>query len=129
MKGGVEIMAGGCMCGAVRFEISAPPEFSIICACRQCQKITGAGHAPAFSVPADAVRIDGKLRFHSQKADSGNTVSNGFCPKCGNPILKKTSGFPDRLYFHVAALDDPSGFKPDFVVCEESAQPWDNIKI
>ena len=122
-------MTGGCMCGAVRFEIVEPPEFSIVCACRQCQKITGTGHAPAVAVAADAVRLSGELRFYAQQADNGNTVQNGFCPKCGNPVLKKTSGHPGRLYFHVAALDDPSGFKADFVVFEKSAQPWDNIKV
>ena len=34
---------------------------------------------------------------------------------------------PERLYLHAATLDDPSIFKPTFVVFQDAAQPWDVI--
>ncbi|MCY4245610.1 MAG: GFA family protein [Gammaproteobacteria bacterium] len=122
-------LTGRCMCGGIHFEISAPPDFSFICACTQCQKTTGTGHAPAFAVPAGAVTIRGQLKFYEQKADSGNTVSNGFCPECGNPIVKKTSGHPERLYFHVAALDNPDAFRPEKVIFRGSVRGWDRVGL
>ena len=33
----------------------------------------------------------------------------------------------DNFYLHAATLDDPSGFKPQFAVHEEAAQPWDAV--
>ncbi len=118
---------GGCACGAVRYESRAEPRVSIHCCCRQCQRVTGAGHASQLAFPVDAVSIVGKLNFYELTADSRNTVSAGFCPTCGSPILKKSSGYPELVFFHAASLDDPSLFKPKKVVWSSSRQPWDYV--
>ncbi len=118
-------LTGGCACGAIRYAVSAPPLFSFICLCRQCQRITGGGNAPAFAVSGDAFTLQGVLRFHEQPADSGNIVRNGFCPTCGNPILKKSSGYPDRVYIHAGSLDHPEQFQPKKILFESARQPWD----
>jgi len=55
-------------------------------------------------------------------------VSSGFCPTCGSPILKKSSGYPELLFINAATLDDPSLFKPQKVVWIISGkQPWDYV--
>ena len=78
-------------------------------------------------VPANAVSISDEIRFYDQTADSGNTVSSGFCPACGSPVLKKTSGYLEMLFIHAATLDDPGLFKPQKVVYSASRQPWDYV--
>lgn len=118
---------GGCACGAIRYEVRAEPRFSFHCHCRQCQRITGAGHASQFMVPEEKVTIRGRLTFYELRADSGNTVSSGFCATCGNPILKKSAGYPEVLFFHAASLDDPGLFKPQKIVRSSSKQPWDFV--
>lgn len=118
---------GGCLCGAIRYESHAEPQFSILCCCRQCQKITGTGHAPQFALPKAQVTVIGEPKFHRMSADSGHEVSNAFCPNCGNPIFKASSGYPDMMFFHVATLDDPTLFKPQAVVWSKSKQPWDYL--
>ncbi|MGD2074472.1 MAG: GFA family protein [Gammaproteobacteria bacterium] len=119
--------SGGCACGAVRYQANSPPSFSFHCQCRQCQRASGAGHASLFVVPADAVSLTGELKFYDQIADDGSTVSRGFCPVCGSPVVGKTSGHPDILLFTAASLDDPALFKPEKVVWSASGQPWDFI--
>jgi len=118
---------GGCACGAIRYESSADPQFSFHCQCRQCQRASGTGHASLFVVPADALTLGGTLKFHDQKADSGNTSSRGFCPACGNPIVNKSSGYPQMRFIHAASLDEPGQFKPVKLVWSVNAQPWDYI--
>ncbi len=120
-------IAGGCACGAVRYASTAKPSFSLICQCRQCQRATGGGHATAFVLPADAVIVTGEVRFFDQQADSGNTVSRGFCPTCGSPMMNRNSGYPQSLYVHAATLDDPTAFRPETVVFRSAAQPWDHV--
>ncbi len=120
-------ITGGCACGAIRYASTAEPTFSLICQCRQCQRATGAGHAAALVLPADAVTVTGEVRFFDQQADSGNTVSRGFCPTCGSPMLNRNSGYPQSLYVHAATLDDPGGFRPETVVFRSAAQPWDHV--
>ena len=49
-----KLIEGGCLCGAVRYEANAEPAFAVHCYCRQCQRITGAGHASIDeTLPAD----------------------------------------------------------------------------
>jgi hypothetical protein len=117
--------AGGCQCGAIRYESTAEPGFSIVCYCRQCQRVTGTGHAPQFALPAKEVSIVGAVKTYEMRADSGNTVSSGFCPDCGSPVMKKSSGYPDIVFFHAATLDAPALFKPRRSVWSRSRQPWD----
>lgn len=122
-----QLLKGGCLCGAVRYEARYPPQFSIHCYCRQCQHITGAGHASQFSLAAADVAITGQLSTYEMKADSGNVVTTAFCPTCGSPILKKSSGYPQLLFFHAGSLDDPAPFRAQRNVWDSGRQPWDPV--
>src|SRR5438132_10978645 len=119
--------SGGCACGSVRYEVRGAPLLSMHCQCRQCQRITGAGHASMFGMPGAAVSLSGELATFELRADSGNAVTSGFCPTCGSPIMKRSAGLPDMLFLHAASLDDPSRFAPSVVVWSGSAQPWDFV--
>lgn len=121
------LLTGGCACGAVRYRITAEPGFSFHCQCRQCQRATGTGHASLFVMPKDSVSVEGDVKFYAQTADDGATVSRGFCPRCGSPVLGKTSGSPDVLLIAAASLDAPALFKPQKVVFSASGQPWDYV--
>ena len=83
---------GGCQCGGVRYECTAEPIFMGNCHCRDCQKASGSAYEAAIGVPAPALKITGNLKYHDSKADSGNTVSRGFCPECGSRLFGRTSG-------------------------------------
>lgn len=118
---------GQCACGEIKYSTTSEPSFTLICQCRQCQRISGSGHAAQFAVPVNDTSIEGQLSFYDQVAESGNTVSSGFCSMCGSPMLKKTTKAPELLFFHAATMDDPSEFKPQIVVYEEDKQPWDHV--
>ena len=122
-------ITGGCACGAIRYQSDGEIEFAFHCFCRRCQRMTGGGHSSAFALRSAGLTLTGAVKFFEQVSDSGFATFAGFCPTCGSPVLSKTERFPDRLYMHVATLDDPSGFDPSFVVFEEAAQPWDHIDI
>jgi hypothetical protein len=118
---------GGCQCGAIRYEITAEPMFAGQCQCRDCQHETGGGHASFLAFPADAVKLTGPPRFHEVKADSGNMVRRGFCPTCGSPVVATSSGMPDMRMIPAGSLDDPSHFKPQFVVYTMRGHEWDVV--
>ncbi len=67
----------------------------------------------------------GEARFYSVKADSGNTVSRGFCAECGSPLFSKLSGMPEVVGVRAGSLDDPSWHRPAMDIFTASAQPWD----
>ncbi|MBL8671313.1 MAG: GFA family protein, partial [Alphaproteobacteria bacterium] len=118
-------VAGGCACGAVRYRSAAAPVVSLHCHCRQCQRITGAGHASQLALRADAVAVEGTLSEFALVADSGNAVTSAFCPRCGSPVLKRSAGFPDLVFLHAATLDEPAAFRAQRSVWTRSRQPWD----
>lgn len=118
---------GGCLCGAVRYECTADPLFMGNCHCRDCQKATGSGYETDIGVPAAALKISGKVKYHETKAASGNSLSRGFCPECGARLFSKTSGYPDLAMFTATSLDDPSQYHPTMDIFTASAQPWDHM--
>jgi hypothetical protein len=117
---------GGCACGAIRYESSAAPVFALNCHCRDCQRATGTAFAPILRVPAATFRvIKGEPRFYTVRADSGNTVSRGFCSECGSPLFSRLSLAPELIGLRAGSLDDPSGHRPAADIFTKSAQPWD----
>ena len=122
-----ERITGRCACGAITYRTAVEPSFTLICQCRQCQRISGSGHAAQFAVPAVETSIEGSVKFYDQMAESGNTVSSGFCENCGSPMYKKTTKLPEMLFFHAATMDDPAMFKPQVVVYGDAKQPWDHV--
>jgi hypothetical protein len=118
---------GGCLCGAIRYEIAAEPMFGGHCQCLDCQHETGGGHASFMAFPAAAVKLTGTPRFYEAKADSGNQVGRGFCPTCGSAVVGRTSGLPDMMTIPAGSLDDPSVFEPSFVVYTSRGHAWDHL--
>lgn len=118
---------GGCACGAIRYKSTGVPIFSFFCHCRQCQQATGTGHSSAFIVAKETTVITGELTFWDRTVENGNTVSQGFCGKCGSPVLNQNSGYPDNLYITAGSLDDPTLFKPRAVLYDSEAHHWDQI--
>jgi hypothetical protein len=116
---------GGCLCGAVRYQIDAEPALAGYCQCRDCQRETGGGHTCFVGFPVPSVAVTGTLRFHEVIADSGRGIRRGFCPTCGSPVL----GAPDEafglLMIRAGSLDDPAIFRPQLVCYASRAQPWD----
>jgi len=120
-------VSGQCSCAAVSYTCESEPKFSVLCQCRQCQRITGTGHGAQFAIEANNTTITGNVQTYDLTSDQGNKVVSAFCGQCGNPMYKTTSMMPNLLFFHAATLDDPSLFEPQMVVFSESAQPWDHI--
>ena len=72
------MMSGGCLCGAVRYRIDGPPEFCVLCYCRDCQRASGSGHVPVMGARRAQVTITGKRatlpRGHRMVVGENSTV-------------------------------------------------------
>jgi hypothetical protein len=119
--------AGGCLCGAVRYESSVEPGMMGHCHCVDCRKSSGTGHCSHMLVPENAVRITGALASYGRPADSGNVVTRCFCPVCGSAVLSRNSAMPGVVFLRASSLDDPEIFKPQVVVYTARAASWDAI--
>ena len=119
---------GGCLCGAVRYESTGDPLFSLQCHCRDCQRSSGTAFVAAMRVPSAGFRVTaGTPRRYVSKADSGNEVTRMFCGECGSPLYIQVSSRPDIVGLRVGTLDDPSEFRPEANIFTDSAQPWTHM--
>lgn len=116
---------GGCLCGAVRYAISADPLGARMCWCRDCQRIASGSATVNVLFPEAAVSITGDLGLFMMVADSGNTVERGFCKVCGSQMYSRTvapTGLPMRV--RAGTLDDPELMPPTAVIWGDSAPSW-----
>jgi hypothetical protein len=116
---------GGCLCGAVRYTISAEPLGARMCWCRDCQRIASGSATVNVLFPEEVVAITGELGLFTMIADSGNTVERGFCKVCGSQIYSRTvspKGLPMRV--RAGTLDDPELCAPTAAIWTESAPSW-----
>jgi hypothetical protein len=121
------LYAGGCACGAVRYEIAAEPIRGFQCQCRDCQRDTGSGHSSVLVFPRAAMRVSGEVSEISRTADSGVGKVKGFCGSCGSPLYNKPSSKPGMIGVYVGTLDDPSSFRPQMVMFASRGHAWDHL--
>ena len=117
-------ITGGCLCGRVRYTVSAAPVFTGICHCRNCQRFTGSAFELVLGFPREAVQIDGERSVYQDSGDSGRPVHRGFCPNCGSSLTSEVSTMPKLLMILGGTLDDPSAVQPRTELFCASAQPW-----
>ena len=79
--------AGGCVCGAIRYECSAEPIMMFKCHCRDCQRVTGGGFVAGLLVPESTFRLTkGRPRYHFTPSLAGGKHKRGFCADCGSRL-------------------------------------------
>ena len=117
-------IAGGCLCGQVRYSANVEPMFVGVCHCTDCQKFSGSAFAAVIAVPKAAVTVTGTLKTYTKNGDSGQPISRMFCPECGSGIMDEAALMPDMAMLNVGTLDDASWVKPASQIYCDSAQPW-----
>jgi len=116
----LEQWAGGCQCGAVRYELSGRPTNPCICHCRMCQKQFGNFFGAFAGVDtADFKLTRGQITYFKSSDDA----LRGFCRDCGTPLAYKFVSQP-RISVSIGSLDRHSEMKPEFQYGLESSEPW-----
>jgi hypothetical protein len=97
---------GGCLCGAVRYEVRGPLRDVVLCHCSRCRRTHG--HVAAYSACARedlTLTEDRGLRWYAD-----DDRERGFCGECGGSLFWRA---PDRGVVSVAAgtLDAPTGLR------------------
>ncbi|WP_425038155.1 GFA family protein [Primorskyibacter sp. S187A] len=122
-------ITGGCKCGRIRYAGLRSDAAMFRCHCRDCQHLTGAGHADMVPLQRASFEISADCTIYEMRGGSGQPTFSGFCPGCGSQIFRRSTRMPDRMYVHAASLDDPTIYAPDISLYPEAAQPWDRDSI
>jgi hypothetical protein len=113
---------GGCLCGAVRFSISAPPQSSLICHCETCRRASSAPSVAWLTFErAGFAFTAGKPRSYR----SSPAVTRTFCTTCGSPLTYVKDSSADEIDVATAALDEPERYPPTREVWLEYKLAWE----
>ena len=119
-------LAGGCQCGALRYEIPAAEILTLYCChCRECQRQASSGFGMSMWLPRGAFRLtQGKLANWQRGTDSGNINRARFCPDCGVRIYHDAGAESPTISLKAGSLDDTAWLRPFGHIWVSRAQPW-----
>ena len=120
-------ITGGCLCKAVRYSVSSAPVAARQCWCRDCQYFSAGSSTVNVIFHAADVAITGELRAFVSTADSGNTMTRGFCPYCGTPVTSASSARPELLILRAGTLDHTAIATPSMNIWTSSAPHWAHL--
>jgi hypothetical protein len=119
-----EPYAGGCLCGAVRYEATGEPQMMGHCYCGDCRKASGSGFIPFMGFPASALTITGEVRqFRSPALRGGEAVRN-YCPACGGLVFGGVLGESVQHTIYAGSLDDATRFRPAIALFNRDRPAW-----
>ncbi len=123
-----ETLSGSCLCGAIRFTVSAPVTELRACHCTHCQKSSGAGGSVNVVLPSSAFKLtQGTPKRFDAKADSGRTLYRYFCGDCGSPLYSQRANGPETVVVRTGAFDKLPPAKITANIWTRSARPWSYI--
>ena len=122
-----DMMTGGCLCGQVRYSVSADPAMQVNCHCKNCQRQSGSAFSTIIGVPEGAVSIQGEFRTYDDAGESGEAVLRDFCPNCGSPLFSRVAVAPGLIFIKAGTLDDTSWLFPAGHIWTRSKQPFVSI--
>ena len=118
-------IAGGCLCGKVRYEIAAEaPLRARQCWCRLCQYLSAGGGTINAIFPKEAFRVTGETAVFTSIADSGAVVHRRFCPSCGTHLFSEAEPRPHLIVVRVGSLDNRELGKPGQIIWTKMAPSW-----
>ncbi len=112
---------GGCRCGQVRFQVTAPPLLTMACHCTGCQRMTASAFSLSIALPAEGLAV---TRGEPVIGGLHGSPRHFFCPHCMSWLFSR----PDRMTWLVllraTMLDEPGWFTPFIESWTSEKLPW-----
>ncbi len=122
----IEPISGGCVCGAVRFEVTEPFVGSVYCHCTRCQRRTGTAASANARAVSDAFHIlQGEDRIRSWRPEIG--AEKFFCGDCGSALFSRNRTDTTNVGVRLGAIDGDPGIRPTARQYVAYAAAWEPI--
>jgi hypothetical protein len=115
--------AGGCLCGAVRYEARGEPFVVCLCHCGLCRRSAGATPVAWATFEAARVAVTGEPAWYR----SSNVGRRGHCARCGTALFFENTLLPAEMDVTLATLDDPERFAPDRHIWTPAKVSWVHV--
>jgi hypothetical protein len=119
-------LTGGCNCGAVRYEVTAPLVAASYCHCKRCQRRSGAAASPnAHPAPGGFRIVAGEDVLRMWQPPGGG--EKWFCSSCGSSLFGRNVSHPDSIGIRMGTFDEDPGIRPSVRQFVAYAAPWEPI--
>ena len=120
-------IAGGCLCGAVRFELGERPTYAGYCHCTRCQRRTGTAASAQARIDGGSFRlIAGQDALRAWRHLEGG-FEKCFCERCGSHLFSRNPDDPTQMSIRMAAFDEDPGVRPSWRAFVAYAAAWEPI--
>lgn len=118
---------GGCLCGAVRYEVDEFSPRMAHCHCSMCRKFHGAAFATYGEAKLPDFRwLEGEEDLQAYEADNGTT--RRFCRHCGSSMAFVSKNYPEEIVeIALGTLDSYLEMSPDAHIYVDSKASWTEI--
>ena len=119
-------LTGGCLCGAVRFEVTEPLVSSGYCHCTRCQRRTGTAASPGARISPGSLRVlSGEEQIRAYEPAEG--FAKVFCSACGGSLWSRSQEDSDVISIRLGAFDGDPGIRPTYRQFVAYAALWEPI--
>ena len=119
-------LTGGCLCGRVRWEITAPLVFAGYCHCTRCQRRTGSAAAISARIAPGSLRVlSGQDLIKAYRPPDG--FAKVFCTHCGGALWSQSQKDADIVSVRMGTFDADPGIRPSYRQYVAYAAPWEPI--
>jgi hypothetical protein len=119
-------LPGGCLCGGVRFEVSAPLVSAGYCHCTRCQRRTGTAASASARIAPGSLHVTA-----GQELIAGYEPPDGFaklfCSACGSALWSRSPEDPDVISVRLGAFDGDPGIRPSYRQFVAYAAAWESL--
>ena len=120
-------LTGGCLCGGVRFELTAPPLSAGYCHCTRCQRRTGGASSAQARVDGHTFRLlEGEELVKCWRHPDGGW-EKCFCRECGSQLFSRDPDDRAQMSVRLGAFDTDPGIRPTWRQFVAYAATWEPI--
>lgn len=116
-----------CSCGQLTATCTESPLRASVCHCEACQRRTGSAFGAQLRFAEAAVVLTGQASSYTRIAESGNTVTQHFCPMCGSTVTYNLSALPGFTAVPLGAFAGTPTPPPSVSIYEARALDWVTI--
>jgi hypothetical protein len=120
-------IGGGCLCGAVRYELEPPIPMLRNCHCSRCRKARSAAHATNAYLPLAQFHWTlGEENVCRYKVPEARYFMQAFCGECGSPV-PRTDTERAMAFVPAGSFDGDPGLRVVEHIFVGSKAPWHDI--
>ena len=117
-------LTGGCMCGAVRYQVSETPIATGLCHCDRCRPQSGSAFSTIIIIKRSTFATEGQTAVFDDVGSSGLHVARRYCPRCGSPLTTESDVTPDQMFVKAGGIDRNEWFRPMMELFAGKRRPW-----